>query len=119
MLFPLGGLPATFLQVRGKMATGRAEKSARSSIDKVMDFESAAAGQGVAEEKIPAHYSNTLMKITVNMNVLTQPQVKFLSQLGEFRDDGMWEGECAEDDLGEVVAWLKRGMIDDLCVHFG
>ena len=64
-----------------------------------MDYESAAAGQGVAEEKIPAPYSDNLMKITVNLNVLTQEQVKFLSQLGEFRDDGTWEGECAADDL--------------------
>ena len=60
-----------------------------------------------------------LMRLTVNMNALNQEQVKFLSQLGELRDDGMWEGECAADDFDEVVAWLKRGMIDDVFVEAG
>jgi hypothetical protein len=59
------------------------------------------------------------MKITLNIAHLTSEQVKFLSQLGEFRDDQTWEAACDPDEFQEAVGLLKRAAVDDLFVQFG
>ena len=58
------------------------------------------------------------MKITVKMDTLTNEQMKFLSQLGEFRDE-TWQGGCDADEFDEAMDWLKRAGIDDVFVEFG
>jgi len=58
------------------------------------------------------------MKITVNTNSLNNEQMKFLSQLGEFRDES-WVGCCDPDEFDEAMEWLKRAGIDDVFVQFG
>jgi hypothetical protein len=59
------------------------------------------------------------MKITVNLADLTSEQVKFLSQLGEFRGERTWEAVCDPDDFEEAVDLLKRAGIEDVFVQFG
>jgi hypothetical protein len=58
------------------------------------------------------------MKITVKLDNLKSEQVKFLSQLGEFRDD-LWVAGCDPDEFEEAMDWLKRAGIDDVFVEFG
>jgi hypothetical protein len=58
------------------------------------------------------------MKITVNTASLNNEQMKFLSQLGEFRDE-KWVGGCDPDEFDEAMDWLKRAGIDDVLVQFG
>ena len=58
------------------------------------------------------------MKITVNLADLTSEQVKFLSQLGEFRGDQTWEAACGPDEFHEAVELLRRAGVDDLFVQF-
>jgi hypothetical protein len=59
------------------------------------------------------------MKITVNTTALNNEQVKFLSQLGEFRDDQTWEAGCAPEEFLEAIDLLKRAGIEDVFMHFG
>jgi len=59
------------------------------------------------------------MKITVKLDTLNSEQVKFLSQLGEFRDGETWVAGCDPDEFDEAMDWLKRAGIDDLFVEFG
>jgi hypothetical protein len=59
------------------------------------------------------------MKITVNLADLTSEQVKFLSQLGQFRSERTWEAACDPDDFEEAVDLLKRAGIEDVFVQFG
>ena len=58
------------------------------------------------------------MKITVKLDTLTSEQMKFLSQLGEFRDE-TWVGGCDPDEFEEAMDSLKRAGIDDVFVEFG
>ena len=59
------------------------------------------------------------MKLIVNLTGLNSEQVKFLSQLGEFRGERTWEAACAPDDSEEAVDLLKRAGIEDVFVQFG
>jgi hypothetical protein len=59
------------------------------------------------------------MRITVNTTYLTSEQVKFLSQLGQFRGDRTWEADCDPDEFHEAVDLLKRAGIEDGFVQFG
>lgn len=59
------------------------------------------------------------MKITVNLVRLNSEQKKFLSQLGEFRDDELWLGGCDAEEFDEAMDWLKRAGITDVFVEFG
>jgi hypothetical protein len=59
------------------------------------------------------------MKITVNLAVLTNEQVKCLSQLGQFRDDQTWEAACDPDEFEEATDLLKRAGIEDVFEQFG
>jgi hypothetical protein len=59
------------------------------------------------------------MKITVNLADLSREQVKFLSQLGEFRGEGTWEAGFDPDEFEEAVDLLKRAGIEDVFVQFG
>ena len=58
------------------------------------------------------------MKISVKLDNLTSEQMKFLSRLGEFRDD-LWVAGCDADEFEEAMDWLKRAGIDDVFVEFG
>ena len=58
------------------------------------------------------------MKITVNTTTLTSEQMKFLSQLGEFRDD-LWVAGCDADEFDAAMDLLKGAGISDLFVEFG
>ena len=58
------------------------------------------------------------MKITVNLADLTSEQVKFLSQLGEFRGERTWEAACDPDEFHEAVELLRKAGVDDLFVQF-
>jgi len=53
------------------------------------------------------------------LQTLTSEQVKFLSQLGEFRGERTWEAHCDPDDFEEAVNLLKRTGIEDVFVQFG
>jgi hypothetical protein len=70
-------------------------------------------------EKILLCNSLYCMKIRVNTANLTSEQVKFLTQLGEFRDEQTWEAECDPDEFQEAVKLLKRAGVDDVFVQFG
>jgi len=59
------------------------------------------------------------MKITVNTANLNNEQMKFLSQLGEFRDDETWVAGCDPDEFQEALDLLKRAGIEDVFVQFG
>jgi hypothetical protein len=59
------------------------------------------------------------MKITVKTDALNNEQVKFMSQLGEFRDDQTWQGGCDPDEFDEAMDWLTWAGITDLFVEFG
>jgi hypothetical protein len=59
------------------------------------------------------------MKIIVNVTDLTCEQVKFLSQLGAFRDDQTWEASCDPEEFHEAVELLRKAGVDDLFVQFG
>jgi hypothetical protein len=59
------------------------------------------------------------MKITVNLADLTNEQVKFLSQLGQFRGERTWEAGCDPDEFHEAMDLLKRAGIEDVFVQFG
>ena len=61
------------------------------------------------------------MKITVKTTTLTNEQMKFLSQLGEFRGDNdeTWVGGCDADEFEEAMEWLKWAGIEDVFVEFG
>jgi hypothetical protein len=59
------------------------------------------------------------MRITVNTTYLTSEQVKFLSQLEQFRGERAWEAHCDPDDVEEAVDLLKRAGIGDVFVQFG
>ena len=58
------------------------------------------------------------MKITVNTTTLNCEQMKFLSQLGEFRDD-LWVAGCDADEYEEATDWLRWAGITDMFVEFG
>ena len=76
----------------------------------------AAAGP---EGKVRRCHSLYHMKITVNLADLTNEQVKFLSQLGEFNGERTWEAVCDPDEFEEAVDLLKRAGIEDVFVQFG
>jgi hypothetical protein len=59
------------------------------------------------------------MKITVNLADMTSEQVKYLSQLGQFRGERAWEAHCDQGGFHETVDLLKRIGIDDVFVQFG
>jgi hypothetical protein len=59
------------------------------------------------------------MRITVDLADLTGEQVKYLSQLGEFRDNHTWEAACGPEEFHEAVDLLKRAGIEDVFVQFG
>jgi len=60
------------------------------------------------------------MKITVNTASLSSVQMKFLSQLGEFRDNGeTWVSGCDPWEFDEAMDWLKRAGIEDMFIEFG
>ena len=59
------------------------------------------------------------MRITVNTTYLTSEQVKYLSQLGEFRGGRTWEAACDPDEFAVAVDLLKRAGIEDAFVQFG
>lgn len=60
------------------------------------------------------------MKITVNTANLNGEQMKFLSQLGEFRDnDETWVAGCETFEFEEAMQWLKWAGIEDVFVQFG
>ena len=69
-------------------------------------------------EKFRRSHSLTRMKITVKLDDLNNEQMKFLSQLGEFRDT-TWVGGCDPDEFEEAMDWLKRAGIDDVYVQWG
>ena len=58
------------------------------------------------------------MKITLNTTTLNNEQMKFLSQLGEFRDD-LWVGGCDAEEFDEAMNWLRWARIEDVFVEFG
>jgi hypothetical protein len=61
------------------------------------------------------------VKITVNTANLNGEQMKFLSQLGEFRGDNdeTWVGGCDACEFDEAMEWLRRDGITDVFVEFG
>ena len=59
------------------------------------------------------------MRITVNTTYLTSEQVKFLSQLGQFRGERAWEAHCDPNEFHQAVDLLKRAGIEDVFMHFG
>jgi hypothetical protein len=59
------------------------------------------------------------MKITVNTTTLNNEQMKFLSQLGEFRDGETWHSGCDPEEFDEAMELLKWAGIDDVFVEFG
>jgi hypothetical protein len=60
------------------------------------------------------------MKITVNLADLTSEQMKFLSQLGEFRGNGeAWVAGCDPDQFGEALDLLRRAGIEGVAVQCG
>ena len=59
------------------------------------------------------------MRITVDTTSLTSEQVKFLSQLGQFRGERTWEAHCDPNEFEEAVDLLKRAGIEDVFMHFG
>jgi hypothetical protein len=54
------------------------------------------------------------MKIIVTLTALSNEQVKFLSQLGQFRDDQAWEAHCDPEEFTDAVDLLKRAGVDDM-----
>ena len=81
--------------------------------------------EGLPEKKSPAGlrtgrrekgpcYSLYHMKITVNLVALTSEQVKFLSQMGEFRDGRTWVAGCDPEEFQEAVDLLKQAGLDDM-----
>jgi len=54
------------------------------------------------------------MKITINTTTLSREQMKFLSQLGEFRDDQTWEAECEPQEFLEAVELLRNAGVNNL-----
>jgi hypothetical protein len=63
--------------------------------------------------------ARTVKPGTVNLAALTSEQTKFLSQLGEFRDDQTWGAGCDPEEFQEAVALLKQAGVEDLFVQFG
>ena len=59
------------------------------------------------------------MNITVKTTTLNNEQMKFLSQLGMFLDDDMWEAGCEPEEFDEAMDWLRRAGIVDVFVEFG
>lgn len=59
------------------------------------------------------------MKITVCLAALTSEQVKFLSQLGEFRGERTWEAACEPSEFQEAVELLRKAGVNDLFIQFG
>ena len=59
------------------------------------------------------------MKIAVNLADQTSEQLKYLSQLGEFRGGRTWEAACDPDEFAVAVDLLKRAGIEDAFVQFG
>jgi hypothetical protein len=64
-------------------------------------------------------HSDNPMKITANTTYLTSEQVKFLSQLGQFRGKRTWEAHCDPNEFEEAVDLLKWAGIEDVFMHFG
>ncbi len=58
------------------------------------------------------------MRITVNTDPLNSEQMKFLSQLGEFRDGHFWESGCDPEEFDEAGDWLKRAGIPGVIFEF-
>jgi hypothetical protein len=60
------------------------------------------------------------MKIAVNTAFLNGEQMKFLSQLGEFRGNGeTWIAGCDPEECHEALDLLERAGIEDVFVQFG
>jgi hypothetical protein len=60
-----------------------------------------------------------VIRSRVNTTDLTSEQVKFLSQLGEFRDEGKaWVAGCEPAGFLEAVELLKKAAVKDLFVQF-
>jgi hypothetical protein len=59
------------------------------------------------------------MRITVNTADLTGEQMKFLSQLGEFRGDQTWEAACDPEEFQKAMELLRRAGIDSPIVRRG
>jgi len=59
------------------------------------------------------------MKMTVKTTTLNNEQMKFLSQLGMFLDDDMWEAGCDADEFDEAMDRLRWAGIVDVFVEFG
>jgi hypothetical protein len=61
-----------------------------------------------------------MMKLTVNTATLSNEQMKFLSQLGEFRGDKneRWVAGCSSEELAEAMGWLNWAGIHDVFVEF-
>ena len=57
------------------------------------------------------------MRITINLATLSNEQVKFLSQLGMFCDDDLWESQFEPEDLQDVIDLMKQAGICDLLLH--
>ena len=87
----------------------------RDSCPEKIGERAAGGGQG----KIRRSYSLNPMKIRVNTTNLNSEQVKFLSQLGQFRGEPTWEAHCDPDEFHEAVDLLKRSGIEDVFVQFG
>jgi len=60
------------------------------------------------------------MKITVNTANLNGVQMKFLTQLGEFRNNGeTWVAGCEPHEFDEALGRLKWAGIEDMFIEFG
>ena len=59
------------------------------------------------------------MKMTVKLDALNSEQMKFLSQLGEFRDGETWVAGCDPEEFDEAMDLLKGAGIVDVFVEFG
>jgi hypothetical protein len=59
------------------------------------------------------------MRFRVNTTALTNEQMKFLAQPGEFRNDQTWQASCDPDEFQEAMELLKRVGIADVLVQFG
>ncbi len=70
-----------------------------------------------ATEKNGNCYSLNDMRITINLSTLTNEQVTFLSQLGEFRDYPIWESGFEPEDFQEVMELLKNAGICEVILH--
>ena len=58
------------------------------------------------------------MRITINLDSITNEQLKFLSQLGMFLDDDRtWESHCESEELPKAINALKGAGINELSLR--